>query len=206
MKKTFFIIITIFFAINSYSQNQTINGSLTINNIAIIGKKVSDSPGEIIRLAITPYLHTGGPWKLSSRDTKADAFLDLEYGLYKSLITVHHQGNVGIGVTNPKNKFEVNGIIRAKEVKIEATGWADFVFAENYKLPTLAEVEKHIKEHKHLPNIPSEAEVTENGISVGEMQAKLLQKIEELTLYVIEQNKKIEKQQTLIEELMQDKK
>lgn len=87
-------------------------------------------------------------------------------------------------------KLDVNGIIRSKEVKIEATGWSDFVFDEKYQLPSLSEVENHIKEHKHLPDIPSEREVVENGISVGEMQAKLLQKIEELTLYVIEQDKK----------------
>ena len=110
-------------------------------------------------------------------------------------------GNVGIGTANPQNLLDVNGTIRSKEVKIEATGWSDFVFAEDYKLPSLSTVETHIKEHKHLPNIPSEAEVMENGINVGEMQAKLLQKIEELTLYVIEQNKKIERQEKLIEKL-----
>lgn len=101
-------------------------------------------------------------------------------------------GNFGIGVEKPKHKLDVNGTIRSKEVKIEATDWSDFVFAEDYKLPTLSEVENHIKENKHLPGIPSEKEVKENGIVIGDMQAKLLQKIEELILYVIEQNKKIE--------------
>jgi len=101
-------------------------------------------------------------------------------------------GNFGIGVEKPQHKLDVNGTIRSKEVKIEATGWSDFVFDEDYKLPSLTEVENHIKENKHLPDIPSEKEVKENGITVGEMQAKLLQKIEELTLYMIEQNKKIE--------------
>ena len=75
--------------------------------------------------------------------------------------------------------------------KIEASGWSDFVFDKNYDLPKLSDVEKHINDKQHLPGIPSEKEVLENGISVGEMQAKLLQKIEELTLYVIEQDKKI---------------
>ena len=110
---------------------------------------------------------------------------------------INHLGNVGIGTANPTSLLDVNGTIRSKEVKIEATGWSDFVFAEDYKLPSLSTVETHIKEHKHLPNIPSEAEVMENGISVGEMQAKLLQKIEELTLYVIElkkENEEIKKQ------------
>jgi hypothetical protein len=66
------------------------------------------------------------------------------------------------------------------------------VFKKEYDLPTLAEVEKHIKEKGHLENIPSEKEVLENGINLGEMNSKLLQKIEELTLYSIQQSKEIE--------------
>lgn len=97
--------------------------------------------------------------------------------------------------------FEVNGTIRSNEVKIEATAWSDFVFDECYRLPSLSEVEAHIKENKHLPDIPSEKEVLKDGINVVEMQAKLLQKIEELTLYVIDQDKKIENQNKEIKEL-----
>lgn len=100
-------------------------------------------------------------------------------------------GNVGIGTTNPDAKLAVNGTIHSKEVKVDLTGWPDFVFKKEYALPTLEEVEKHITEKGHLENIPSEEEVLKNGINLGEMNAKLLQKIEEMTLYVIEQNKKI---------------
>ncbi|HMM03221.1 MAG: hypothetical protein LBS20_13310 [Prevotella sp.] len=103
--------------------------------------------------------------------------------------SIYSIGNIGIGIENPKERLEVNGTIRSKEVKIEATGWADFVFNKNYKLPTLQAVEQHIKDKGHLPDIPSENEILENGISVGEIQAKLLQKIEELTLYMIEQDR-----------------
>ena len=85
----------------------------------------------------------------------------------------------------------VNGQIRAKEIKVE-TGWSDFVFFKDYKLPTLEEVEDHIKEKGHLKDIPSANEVEENGIFLGEMNSKLLQKIEELTLYTIQQQKEIE--------------
>ncbi|MDR2951300.1 MAG: hypothetical protein LBV71_19095 [Prevotella sp.] len=116
-------------------------------------------------------------------------------------LIVNTNGNVGIGVTNPQSKLEVNGTVRAKEVKLEASGWADFVFDKSYDLPELSEVEKHINEKQHLPGIPSEKEVLENGVNVVDMQAKLLQKIEELTLYVIEQDKKIEKQNRTIQEL-----
>jgi hypothetical protein len=99
-------------------------------------------------------------------------------------------GNVGIGITTPKNKLDVNGTIHSKEVKVDMTGWSDFVFKKQYNLPTLAEVEKHIKGKGHLENIPNEEEVLKNGINLGEMNAKLLQKIEELTLYIIQQEKK----------------
>ncbi|URC11349.1 hypothetical protein [Flavobacterium sp. B183] len=95
-------------------------------------------------------------------------------------------GNVGIGEINPKNKLDVKGVIHSQEVKVDMLGWSDFVFKKEYDLPTLAEVEKHIREKGHLENIPSEKEVLENGINLGEMNAKLLQKIEELTLYMID--------------------
>ncbi|KDN54717.1 coiled-coil domain-containing protein [Flavobacterium seoulense] len=98
-------------------------------------------------------------------------------------------GNLGIGKINPVNKLDVNGTIHSKEVKVDMTGWSDFVFKKEYTLPTLEEVEKQINEKGHLSNIPSEEEVLKNGINLGEMNAKLLQKIEELTLYVIEMKK-----------------
>jgi len=104
---------------------------------------------------------------------------------------IRGNGNVGIGVTDSKNKLDVNGTIHSKEVKVDMEGWSDFVFKKEYNLPTLEEVEKHIAEKGHLKYIPSEKEVLQNGINLGEMNAKLLQKIEELTLYMIEQNKQI---------------
>ena len=117
-------------------------------------------------------------------------------------------GNVGIGTENPGAwKLAVNGKIRAKEVKVE-TGWSDFVFEEDYDLPTLEEVEEHIKTEGHLKDIPSATQVEENGILLGEMDSKLLQKIEELTLYMIELNKKVkaleEENKKLVEQLKKD--
>ena len=94
-------------------------------------------------------------------------------------------------------KFLNNGIakfdgkIHAKEVEVKANVWADYVFKKDYQLQSLEEVEKHIAAKGHLPNIPSASEVIEKGINVAEMDARLLEKIEELTLYSIEQNKKI---------------
>ncbi|MDY8134019.1 tail fiber protein [Aquimarina sp. 2201CG5-10] len=107
-------------------------------------------------------------------------------------VIIKTNGNVGIGTTTPDSKLAVNGTIHSKEVKIDLTGWPDYVFENDYKLPTLKEVEKHISEKGHLQNIPSAAEVEKNGIQLGEINVKLLEKIEELTLYMIEQNKKTE--------------
>lgn len=103
-------------------------------------------------------------------------------------------GNVGIGTLNPTEKLSVNGKIRAKEIKVEAAPWPDYVFAPSYKLPALKATEQFIKEHKHLPEIPSAIEVKKDGVNLGEMNAKLLKKIEELTLHLIDQNKRLDEQ------------
>ena len=102
------------------------------------------------------------------------------------LVIMASTGNVGIGTTSPDAKLAVNGNIHAKEVKVDLTGWPDYVFKESYTPPTLEEVEKHIKEKGHLINLPSAKEVEANGVELGEMNKLLLEKIEELTLYVIE--------------------
>jgi len=101
-------------------------------------------------------------------------------------------GNVGIG-TNALSSYKlaVDGSIRSREVKVDNDNWADYVFATDYKLPTLQEVETHIQEKGHLINIPSADEVKANGIYLGEMNKLLLEKIEELTLYILQQEKRI---------------
>ncbi|MCL6220591.1 interleukin-like EMT inducer domain-containing protein [Zunongwangia pacifica] len=108
-------------------------------------------------------------------------------------LSLNHLGNVGIGLTTPDSKLAVNGNIHAKEVKVDLMGWSDFVFEQHYQLPDLDEVEKFIIENGHLENIPNEKEVVENGVKLGEMDRLLLQKIEELMLYSIDQNKRIKK-------------
>ncbi len=106
-------------------------------------------------------------------------------------------GYVGIGTDNPTYKLAVNGTNRAKEVLVES-GWADYVFRKNYTLTPLADVEKFIRSYQHLPNIPSASEIGSKGLPIGETQKKMMEKIEELTLYMIEANKKIEKLERLI--------
>ena len=119
---------------------------------------------------------------------------------YKDLLTFH--ATVGIGTTNyydggERYALSVAGKVRAEEVKVY-TGWADFVFEDNYNLPTLVEVEAHIDEFGHLKDIPSAKEVENNGIDLGEINKLLLQKIEELTLYTIEQEKRLKALEDLI--------
>ena len=135
-------------------------------------------------------------------------------------------GNVGIGTSSPAEKLDisgnmktsgyiligttslpsvdaklaVDGAIYSRKVKVTQTGWADYVFHATYRLRPLSEVEQYIQQYQHLPEVPSAADVEKDGIDLGDNQATLLKKIEELTLYLIEQNKKLE---TLEKEMQQ---
>lgn|SRR5690606_18852215 len=102
-------------------------------------------------------------------------------------------GFVGIGTARPREKLSVNGNIRAKEIKVEATNWPDYVFRPDYPLLPIASVKQFISDHGHLPEVPTAAEVAEEGLSVGEMNTMLMKKVEELTLYIIELEERIGK-------------
>lgn len=103
-------------------------------------------------------------------------------------------GKVGIATDSPKELLSVNGNIQAKEIKVTttATDWPDYVFADEYKLLSLKETAEFIKENKHLPGVPKAKEIEENGLSLGQMNKILMQKIEELTLHMIDKDKRIE--------------
>jgi len=120
------------------------------------------------------------------------------YGAPDNKITFTSTGRIGIGTTTPKEELSVNGKIRAKEIRVETANWPDYVFAKNYALPSLKETEKHIHENGHLPGIPSANEVKSNGVDLGEMNAKLLQKVEELTLHLIQLDKKVNAQNKML--------
>ncbi|MCW8311108.1 hypothetical protein K7A41_07730 [Sphingobacterium sp. InxBP1] len=100
-------------------------------------------------------------------------------------------GYIGIGTAKPTERLSVNGKIRAQEIKVEASPWPDYVFEEDHPLMPLDELEHFVKNNKHLPNIAPAQAVQENGVALGELNRQLLQKVEEMTLYLIQQNKEI---------------
>ncbi len=106
-------------------------------------------------------------------------------------------GKIVVGATTvskteiSSNSAVINGTVKAREVIVTNKNWPDYVFKNGYKLNTLSEVESYIDQHGHLPNVPSEAEVETNGFNVSSMQGVMLEKIEEMTLYIIELEKRV---------------
>jgi len=146
----------------------------------------------------------GGPYEHSVYFPKGTTTLpgkftigDYDGQVYTTRMTILQNGYVGIGTVTPNEKLSVNGKIRAQEIKVETANWPDYVFKKDYQLPTLEETENQIKLNGHLPGIPSAAEVKANGIEVGEMNAKLLRKIEELTLHLILKDKELAKERSI---------
>lgn len=154
-------------------------------------EKNNDTGGALVRYlpagaVATPtnrYFYAG----VSGATNRFDIFTYDGTSLSPAYVSILNTGNVGIGTSNPNPQYAlaVNGVIGAKEVIVTLSGWSDYVLRPDYRLRPLSEVNAYIKEHGHLPDIPSEAEVKSKGVSVGDMQARLLAKIEELTLHMI---------------------
>nr|WP_319571005.1 hypothetical protein [uncultured Draconibacterium sp.] len=136
-------------------------------------------------------------WTANTDGANSGLDADLVDGLQPVLI--QSSGNVGIGTADPKNRLSVNGTIWAKEVKVTLADAADWVFDDDYELKSLDEVENFINDNKHLPDVPSAEEFREKDMNLAEMNNVLLQKVEELTLYLIKQNKLSKTQQEKIE-------
>jgi len=141
-------------------------------------------------------------WNISSRPTQLRFYTISENSVTPvNRMIIQSDGGVGIGTTYIPSayKLAVNGDIIATGVTVMLkANWPDYVFKNEYKLRPLQDVETYIKANSHLPEVPSEAEVKETGINVSEMNATLLKKVEELTLYMIQQQKEIEALKTLI--------
>lgn len=105
---------------------------------------------------------------------------------------INTPGFIGIGTQSPRNKLDVRGTIRADAIYVNVVSGADFVFDTSYSLRSLSELKDFVLKNKHLPEIPSEQEMKENGVDLHKLQILLLQKIEELTLYIIEQEQRIQ--------------
>ncbi len=135
----------------------------------------------------------GGQLNLHSASGYQTFSLDNNRGWFR----MHHSQQVWFAVSP-------DGRIEAKSIKVTNTPTADFVFEEEYQLPKLSVVEQFITENKHLPEIQSAKDMTENGVIIEEFQIKLLQKIEELTLYTITQQKRLDSQQSVIENLQSE--
>ncbi len=111
----------------------------------------------------------------------------------------YFRGNVGIGTSNPDAKLTVNGTVHSKEVKVDLNiPVPDYVFNYAYKLPTLNSIKAYIDQNHHLPEIPSAAQIEKEGLRLSEMNMKLLKKVEELTLYLIEKEEKDKQRDSLI--------
>jgi len=135
----------------------------------------------------------GDGWRWHFVDAVSREYFKVNYPTGNAMLRgklLISNGNWSLNNTNMPHALTVNGAIRAKEIIVD-TGWADDVFSEGYKLASLAETESYIQSNGHLPGIPSAKEVEANGVSIGESQSLLLRKIEELTLHMIQVEKRV---------------
>lgn len=156
---------------------------------------------------------SGNDYNFLSRSTDNNLYINrpVNAAIYfrmqnSTQVVIGANGSMGIGTEQTADtdyKLFVEKGIRTRKVKVDQSTWADFVFEKDYVLMTLEEVGDFIKENKHLPGIPSANEVQKNGLNLGDNQAALLQKIEELTLYVIDQNKRISDLEEMKKEFQQ---
>lgn len=174
-----------------------VSESGTNQTVAIFNKNGSGMQSTLVRLQSNG---TTG-MEIGHENSFRDGYINHAYGTADRIriklrgstkMTVLNNGNVGIGTTSPRARLSVNGGIRANEVRVMTDiQLADYVFEKDYPLMPLQEVEQYVLKHKHLPEVPSAAEVKAHGMDVAEFQNKLLQKIEELTLHIIAQEKRI---------------
>ncbi|MCR9250200.1 MAG: hypothetical protein NXI20_07225 [bacterium] len=175
--------------------NDTPSGNGVARSIFMLDAQTGED--RYVRLTITGTSDVGDPMGLAVISGFSQRYTGLKDKSTMPFFTDYNR-NIGIGTMDVDGyKLSVEGNVRATEVKVEATPWPDYVFTPSYDLKSLDQVETFINENGHLPNIPSAQEVEENkGIGLGEMNAKLLEKIEELTLHLIQQNKELSELKT----------
>ncbi len=182
---------------NSGSMNYAVGSSINFNN----NDTIANAYGEYIGYSGTGTVTNSYGIFIDSTFNKGT---DDNYAVHSaSDADSYFEGSLGIGTASPDMKLTVKGKIHAQEIKVDLQGaiMPDYVFEKSYRLKSLSEIEKYIYEHKHLPEIPSATNVAKNGLYLKEMNLKLLQKIEELTLYAILQEKRLKKLEKIVEEL-----
>lgn len=138
----------------------------------------------------------------STNNLITDTATEVLYGIYKNRKFYVNKGlMIGTTISDPNYMLQVNGNISARKLTITQSGWPDYVFAPTYKLPQLSELEAYVKQNHHLPGLPSTEEVKDSGIDIGAIMTEQMKKIEELTVYMINQNKIIQKQEEEIAKL-----
>ncbi|WP_260257322.1 hypothetical protein, partial [Elizabethkingia meningoseptica] len=181
----------------SPSEKLEINGSIyanTENSFIGIDAAGESRLGIVKKSGYGPVIASGSNYPIIFGSwSTPDIRNNISNGSFKEVLQINTNGNASL-----------EGKLEAREIKVTTTPTADFVFEDHYKLPDLESVEKHIREKKHLPEIASAAEMQKDGVNIGEFQIKLLQKIEELTLYSIEQNKLSKKQSELLRQQQEE--
>ena len=162
---------------------ESLSGSkLTITAVAEGQAQITVTLGESMTTTFTVTVLAGSPWSVSDAGN-----------VYRL------EGNVGIGVDDPDERLVVDGRIKAEEIRLEDVTPADYVFDEDYDLMSLDELKSHIQNHGHLPGIAPGAQMEAEGVSVGRMQTRLLEKVEELMLYTIDQHRTLSNQRKVID-------
>ena len=204
MKFNLTLLSILLFSITCFAQSLVVNGNLSVG---IDGDSTLGKGKALLFQGVTRNSDNMSMYRFNRTQRMSDIRVELgdDYGqpddrfvvgsshyndkIYRSFMVIQANGQVGIGTENfGDEKLAVSGKIHAKSVVVNdgVTNWPDFVFDKSYKLPSLLELESFINQHKHLPEIPSAAEIKTEGIDLGDMNTKLLKKIEELTLYIIE--------------------
>lgn len=191
------------------------NSSLHFETSGATTGRIATNVFDVLKLQMYQTANKAGYVEFSGQPTTNTTIAAVSIGTNGvEALRVNQNGKVRIGngasdIKTPDGYrlFVEDGILTEKvRVSVKTTAnWADYVFAPDYKLMPLNEVEKFTKENNHLPNVPSAKEITENGIDVAQMDAKLMEKVEELTLYLIEQNKQIEQLKAEVKTLKEQK-
>ncbi|WP_447768509.1 hypothetical protein [Sphingobacterium faecium] len=167
----------------------------------------SATPGKSFALEHSFFGHVNNAINFFRGNDMFGGFITFNTNTNIERMRIDGAGNVLIGTSvSAGEKLAVNGDIRARQIKVETTNWPDYVFSENYQLPSLKETEKFIQTNGHLPEVPKAETVEKEGYSLNEMDKILLKKIEELTLHIIDLDKTNQKQQQLIDKLLLEKK